>query len=386
VDHNDAGFIRDPYPIYEALRRDEPVHHSAAYGGYYLITRYGDVRRVLADWETFSSGEPGVTSIPMSVKRDFPEIPLEVDPPEHRQYRMLITPWFSRSRVNKLEQRIHAITGELLDAKEGQTRIDFVQDLAVPLVGRALAVFLNVPDEESRPWPEWMSDIFHGRLADRRRADAAGRKLIEYVDGKIAAAKESPGDDFFSLLATSRYEGRSLTDKEMRGYGVLTMTAGQETTVNGIGNSIWYLGCHQADRDRLRSDPAQIPAAIEELLRYQSPIQLLGRSTTRDAMVNGTLIPRGSTVAVCYGAANRDEAVFKSADECRIGREHNRHVAFGFGPHTCIGMHLGRLEIRIALTEVLRRMPDYELDTSGIEMTPHGDLRGPWRLPATITA
>jgi cytochrome P450 len=321
----------------------------------------------------------------MSVKRDFPEIPLEVDPPEQRRYRALITPWFSRSRVDQLEEQVRTITRELLDAKAGETQIDFVQDLAVPLVGRGLAVFLNVPDEESRPWPGWLSDIFHGRMANRQRADEAGRKLIDYVDRKIAAAKERPGDDFFSMLATSDYKGRSLTDKEMRGFGVLTMTAGQETTVNGIGNSIWYLGSHPDQRDRLRRQPSLIPHAVEEILRFLSPIQLLGRSTTRDVTVSGTPIPQGSTVAVCYGAANRDETAFESPDECRLGRQHNNHIAFGYGPHTCIGAPLARLEMRVALAEVLRRVPDYELDTERIEMTPHGDLRGPWRLPATIT-
>jgi cytochrome P450 len=384
VDHNDRAFVADPYPIYAALRRDDPVHHSAAYGGYYLVTRYDDVRRALGDWQTFSSAKPGVTSIPLSVKRDFPEIPLEVDPPEHRQYRALVTPWFSRRRVDSLEGRVRQLVSELLDRIEGERRVDFVQQLAVPLVARALALFLNLPVSESEPWAQWMSDIFHGRLADRERADAAGRKLIGFVDGKIAAAKEQPEADFFGMLAEAEYDGRRLTDKEMRGYGVLTMTAGQETTVNGIGNSIWYLGCHAEQREQLLRDPSLIPAAVEELLRYLSPIQLLGRSTTQDANVSGRLIPQGSTVAICYGAANRDERAFEEADQCLIERPRNRHVAFGSGPHACLGAHLARLEMRVAIGEVLRRMPDYELETDKIEMTPHGDLRGPWRLPAII--
>jgi len=194
VDHNDPAFIADPYPIYRALHEQDPVHHSANYGGYFLVTKYEDVRHVLLDWETYSSGKPGVTSIPMSVERSFPEIPLEIDPPDHRVYRAIVTPWFSRRRVESLEKEVRTITNDLLDGLSGRSRVDFIQELGAPLVSRVLAVFLNVPEEESAPWVGWMSDIFHGRLTDRPRANAAGKLLIDYVDEKIAAARRAPGD------------------------------------------------------------------------------------------------------------------------------------------------------------------------------------------------
>lgn len=384
IDHNDPSFIADPYPIYEALHAQDPVHHSVNYGGYFLVTKYDDVRRVLLDWETFSSGQPGVTSIPMSVDRSFPEIPLEVDPPDHRIYRAIVTPWFSRRRVEGLDKEVRAVVTDLLDSLSGRARADFVQDLAAPLVSRVLAIFLNVPEAESTPWVGWMSDIFHGRLTDRERANAAGKKLIGYVDSKIADAREAPGDDFFSVLAKETFEGRPLTDEELRGYGILAMTAGQETTVNGIGNSLWHLGLEQDDRKRLIAEPARIPAAVEEILRYLSPIQLLGRTAARDTELGGKRIPKGATVAVCYGAANRDQEVFESADHCVIDRDYNPHIAFGAGPHACLGAHLARLEMTVVIEEVLRRLPNYVVDVDAIELTPHGDLRGPWRLPVVL--
>jgi cytochrome P450 len=384
IDHNDPAFIADPYPLYESLHESDPVHHSAHYGGYFLVTKYEDVRNVLLDWETFSSGKPGVTSIPMSVERSFPEIPLEVDPPEHRAYRALVTPWFSRRTVESLEDEVRAITTSLLDDLGDRRQVDFVQELAAPLVSRVLAVFLKVPDEESRPWVDWMSDIFHGRLTDRERANAAGKQLINYIDNRIAAAHATPGDDYFTMLTEQEYEGRPLTDMEIRGFGVLTMTAGQETTVNGIGNSLWYLGTNTKDRDRLRENPKLIPAAVEELLRFLSPIQLLGRTASHDTILQGTKIPEGATVAVCYGAANRDQEVFESADHCIIDRAYNPHIAFGAGPHACLGAHLARLELKVVLEEVLRRMPDYSVQEDQIEMAPHGDLRGPWHLPVVL--
>src|SRR5216683_3130063 len=191
IDHNDPAFIADPYPVYETLHAIDPVHHSARYGGYFLVTKYDDVRRVLLDWETYSSGKPGVTSIPMSVDRNFPEIPLEVDPPDHRVYRAIVTPWFARRRVESLDKEVRAVVTDLLDDLTGRMRADFVQELAAPLVSRVLAIFLNVPEEESTPWVGWVSDIFHGRLTDRPRANAAGKLVIHSVTARNDAARRA---------------------------------------------------------------------------------------------------------------------------------------------------------------------------------------------------
>ena len=384
-DHNDPDFVADPYPTYAEMRHRNPVLHSERYGGYWVLTRYADVRHGLLNWETFSSGVPGTTSIPTSVRRDFPEIPLEVDPPEHTRYRAIVAPWFSRARVATLEPDIRRITTELIDTFIDEEECDLVQQLALPLVARVLAVFLRMPETEALQWMEWLTDIFHGRLEEPARADRASKDLIRYLQDVVDERRRHPGDDFFSLLVTARFDGRPLTDLEIRGYTVVTMTAGQETTVSGIGNSLWYLAEHPEDKVRLEADPRLLPHAIEEFLRFMSPIQLLGRNATRDATLHGETIRQGDLVAMCYGAANRDETVFEDPDRCVIDRHPNRHLAFGSGPHACLGAHLARLELQVVMEEMLRRAPDFHVaDRSRLRMAPHGDLRGFWSLPATL--
>jgi cytochrome P450 len=181
-DHNSPGFIADPYPVYSELREKDPVHFSAAYGGYYVLTRYEDVRNALLDWQLFSSARPGVTSIPASVKRDFQEIPLEFDPPDHTPYRQLISPLFTRNAIKELEPGFRDIAAELLSPMAEAGGGDFVQDFALPYVSRVLAYFLQVPGTDSERWIRWAKAIFHGRLTDRAGADRASDEMIAYVD------------------------------------------------------------------------------------------------------------------------------------------------------------------------------------------------------------
>lgn len=384
-DHNDPGFVADPYPIYAEMRERCPVLRSDRYGGYWILSRYDDVRRGLLDWETFSSATPGTTTIPISVRRAFNEIPLEVDPPDHTRYRAIVNPWFSKTTVEKLEPQIRRIATELIDAFADDEECDLVQQFALPLVGRSLAVFLHLPESEAEQWIEWMEGIFHGRLSDPARADHCSRELIEYLDEIAADRRRHPRDDYFSLLATATFDGRPLTDLEIRGYTVVTFTAGHETTVNGIGNSLWYLSEHPEDRARLIAEPRLLPGAIEEFLRFMSPIQMLGRNATRDVELHGQLIHQSDLVALSYGSANRDERVFEPADRCVIDRHPNRHLAFGTGPHACLGAHLARLEMRVALQEMLRRFPDHRVaEAERLRPTPHGDLLGFWSLPARL--
>lgn len=381
-DHNDSGFIADPYPIYADLRERDPVHFSQNYGGYYVLTRYDDVRNALLNWTLFSSAHPGVTSIPASVKRDFQEIPLEVDPPEHGPYRQLISGFFTRNAIRELEPGFRDIATELLGAIAANGRGDIVQDFALPFVSRVLAYFLRVPQEDAKQWVRWAQAIFHGRLSDREMADQASAEMIAYVDDVVAQRRRDPQDDLFSVLATTQYNGKPLDTDQLHGYGVLLLNAGQETSVNGIGNSVWYLAEHTDDRRRLIDDPGLLPGAVEEFLRFMAPIQLLGRTTTGESTLHGRTIPAESTVAMCYAAANHDPRRFADADKCVIDRSPNPHIAFGAGPHACLGAHLARAEMRVAIEVLLELMPDYRLDPEGsLEYTPHGDLRGFWKLP-----
>lgn len=381
-DHNAPAFIEDPYPTYAALRAHDPVHHSERYGGYYVLTRYEDVRGALLNWQLFSSAKPGVTSIPASVSRDFPEIPLEVDPPEHTPYRHLVSSFFTRNAVERIEPGIRQIAVELLEPMLEAGGGQIVQEFALPFVSRVLALFLEVPQDESLRWIQWAKDIFHGRLTDRAKADRASRDMVAFIDELVAQRRAEPGADLFSALATTTYRGRHLTRAELLGYGVLLLNAGQETSVNGIAGSLGYLAENPGDRRRLREEPDLMPVAVEEFLRFLSPIQLLGRTTSASSTMHGRPVPADSTVAMCYAAANRDNGVFPDADQLLIDRRPNPHLAFGAGPHTCLGAHLARAEMRIVLEEVLTRVPEFWIDPDGaVEFTPHGDLRGFWKLP-----
>ena len=381
-DHNSTGFIENPYPIYQRLREDDPVHYSENYGGYYVLTRYEDVRSALLNWQLFSSGQPGVTTIPSSIKRDFQEIPLEIDPPEHTPYRKIISPFFTRNAIRELEPGFRKIARELLEPIKENGGGDIVQDFALPYVSRVLAHFLNVPQEDTVRWIQWANAIFHGRLTDRSVADQASDDMVSYVDAVFEERRRAPlENDLFSKLATHHHKGELLTTEELRGYGVLLLNAGQETTVNGIGNSVWYMAENPDDRTRLVQNPDLLENAIEEFLRFMSPIQLLGRTTTAETTLHGCPMPKGSTVAVSYAAANHDPARFETPEKCVIDRSPNPHIAFGAGPHTCVGAHLARTEVRVALEEILSLMPEYRLDPeNGMEYTPHGDLRGFWKL------
>jgi cytochrome P450 len=382
---HDPEFIQDPYSFYRRFHNEEPIVRSEHYGGFWLLTRYQDVRRALQDWETYSSATPGVTSIPMATQRDFPEYPIESDPPEHTKYRELVNPWFSKVRIVKFEPDIRRIANELIDRFINLGRADLIKDFAAPLVTRVLMLVVGLPESEAEKVNDWANVIMHGRLHDIQSAKRASSELIAYVDEIIASRRRAPQDDIFSLLTQATIDGRPLTDLEIRGYGVFLLMAGHETTIKGIGNSLWYLAAHPDDKERLINEPALITTAVEEFLRYMPPVHMLGRNAARDVEICGKQIKKGDLVAIGYGAANMDESVFEQAHTCRIDRRPNPHLSFGAGPHTCLGTHLARLEMCVAIEEVLRRIPNYQLDPSSPpERTPHGDLIGFWKLPVVF--
>lgn len=385
-DHHDQEFIDDPFHIYEEMREKCPVARTEAYGGFWLLSRYSEVRMALRDWETFTSSVPGVTTIPVSFTRDFPEIPLELDPPLHTKYRQLVSPVFSRSRMDAMEPVVDRVVTDLLDGLEPTGEADLVQEFAIPLTLTVLAEFMGLPHEDKSQWGEWVAQIFKGRIDDRVAADAAAARFMEYVDELIAERRRAPREDLFSMLISSEVEGQHLTDEEIRGFGMLLLVAGHETTASALGNSMLYLADKPGDRRVLVDSPQMIPAAVEELLRYLSPVQILGRNAACDVDLVGQHITKGDVVAISFGSANRDASAFEEADKVRLDRRPNPHLAFGSGPHTCLGAHLARLELRVALTKLLQRFPDYAVtERAAVQRRPHGDIWGVWNLPVALT-
>lgn len=383
IDIYDVKVTRDPRPYYERLRRDCPVAHSERHGGYWTVARYADVYAVAHDHVAYSNVSNG---IPDRSNRECPLRPIEIDPPDHVVYRTLVNPAFSPTRMAALEPEVRAIARSLLDELVPAGIGDLAQGFALPLPAMVIARLMGVPDDEL--------DAFSEATYRLVRAYVEGPEAAASLDGKedlgalavrlVAERRARPGDDVVSMLLAARVDGRLLTDAEVLGYLITLVAAGQDTTAALIGHALLYLGRHPDDRDRLQAEPGLIPSAVEELLRWESPVHVSARTTTEPTSIAGTPIDTGEMVALLWGAANSDPEEFPDADEVRLDRFPNRHLAFGTGIHRCLGSHLARLEARIAIEEVLARVPDYEVADDD-EILPYnlaGLVRGIWSLPA----
>jgi cytochrome P450 len=376
-DHHSAAWVEDPYTRYRELREEHPLAWSESHGGFWLLSRYRDVRAALLDWETFSSAHPGRIAIPHTNPGSTPGIPIETDPPRHAAYRAAVAHQFSRAQVSKLEPQMVESAHALIDRFEGRVGCDLVRDYATPMLARSIQLMFSLPDEDMTRIEGWSDAVFGRRLVDPEGAKRAHHELAAYLRGALAERREEPRDDLFTRLVQLEVEGRPLSEDEQVGYARVLLLAGREATIDAIANSLWQLATHAEQRRALAADPAQLPTAVEELLRYHAPIQLLGRVATRDVELHGGTVRAGESVAMLYGSANRDEEVFEGAESCRIDRRRNPHLAFGGGHHYCLGAHLARLDIRVALGALLERIPEFELSTARPpERKPNGDARG----------
>lgn len=381
-DHHDPAFIADPWPTYRHLRRECPVRHSSRYGGFWLVTRYDDVVAAAADWQTFTSAVPGTLLIPSGMQRNFPFLPLEYDPPEHTLYRQLVTPVFAPRRVNQLAGAIRALADELLapllDAGGG----DLSVDLSAPLTSGALALFIGLPDEDKHLWVELVRRSFEGSVRDPADAVRAGAEFRDYIDGLIAARRADPADDLISLLLDSEVEGVRLTDDQIRGFTMLVLVAGHETTASTVSYALWHLAQHPAGLEYLRVDSSRLPAAVEEFIRLSSPVSIFARNAATDTEFRGQQIAEGEIVGLSFSSANRDEHHFADAETCRLDRRPNRHLAFGSGVHICLGAQMARREVTIVLQALLDSRVTLALDeTSGVQWKGRGDALSLAHLP-----
>jgi len=336
------------------------VHDDGADIDFEMFVGYKELKAAARDWQRFSSDTPGRVPIPHEVDaRDMRQLPIETDPPLHTQYRAIIANSFSRSTIGELEPAIREVVSSAVDESVQLGGAEVVDGLAVPIVMGSLALALRRPPFEADEWATWGRTIFR---TDDRGTKGRNNQLDEYLASAIDGAMSTPRDDFFGLLARADIGGAPLTREEMLGFGNLVFAGGRETLIDSISSSIWYLGTEPADRARLVADPSMIPTAVEEFLRYFSPLSHLGRTATASIDETTHDIGEGDLVALGFAFANHDPKVFDEPDSCVIDRKPNRHVAFGHGPHTCIGAHLARLEMRIVLEELLKRAPNYEVE------------------------
>ena len=388
-----AHVARDPYPFYERLRTRDPVHRSRLMD-MWVFSRHADVDAVLRDFRRFSSDQR--KRDPARQRRSaLAQIPdptiLFLDPPDHTRLRTLVNKAFTPKAVSDLEPRIRRMTRTLLDAAPDPNRFDLMETLANPLPVMVIAEMLGVPVEDRAQFREWSNQrarILEPMIGERERriANEASKSLDEYFLSIIKLRRIVPRDDIISALVHVEEEGDRLTEREMLGMLRLLLVAGNETTTNLIGNGMLALLRHPEQLQALRDDPSRIPGAVEELLRYDSPVQGTVRLVLEDCEVNGVPLQRDDNVLLLIGSANRDPQVFDHPDQLDVGRRDNNHVAFGRGIHFCLGAPLARLEGRVAIEVLLERYPSLRLESDRPAFRSSIVLRGLERLPVRAAA
>ena len=364
-------FLADPYPVYAQLRESAPVWRNAVLQGW-ILTRYQDCASVLRDHKTFSSDARLATS-PLAKFRLQQAAQIGMagdtvigrDPPVHTQLRALVNKAFTPVRVKQLRSHVEELTDSLLQERSGNT-YDVVGQLAEPLPMIVIAEMLGVPPSDRPTFKRWSAEIAAATdpSATQEAIDKIGinmAELEEYVGGYLEARRREPRNDLLSALVHAEEAGASMSEAELLAFIILLLAAGNVTTTGLIGNAVLALARHPQQAAWLRDDPSLIPGAIEELLRYDSPVQVVVRFARKDTEIQGTPIAAGDSILVAIGAANRDPDLFPNPDCLDVRRAENHHHAFGLGIHYCLGAGLARLEAEVALRALLSHFKVFEL-------------------------
>lgn len=359
-----------PHEAFRTLRLEDPVHrHKENPGGpgFWAVTRYADVVTVSKDPGLFSSYRGG-TNIPDYPPDDMAMIRMmmvNMDPPQHGKFRKLARTGFTPRIVAQMEPKVRAAAAAIVDQVAGLGRCDFVTKIAAELPLQVIADLLGIPQEDRHKVFNWSNRLigfddpeFQTSIED---AKIAAAEVWMYANQLAMMRKGTPGEDMVSVLMNAVVDGERLTEMEFDGFFLLLAVAGNETTRNLISGGMLALIEHPEQRARLIADPSLIPSAVEEMLRWVSPVMHFRRTATRDTELGGKKIAEGDKVVMYYPSANRDEQVFPNGQTFDVGRTPNEHLAFGAGEHFCLGASLARLEIRIIFEELLRRLPDLEL-------------------------
>ena len=383
----DPELHQDPYPVYRRLRDEFPVHHNPSLR-FWTLSRYADVFDALQAPDLLISGKGVTVGIPEHEGRLTSGVPLLIttDRPRHTKLRALVSRAFTPRRVARLEPRIRTIARTLLDNVKGRREFDLVREFSAPLPTIVIAEMLGVPAEDQEWFKEKSTAVAEFDPAKARSETLANvlgpaTELARYLAEVLEQRRRDPRDDLLSALLAAEIDGQRLSEPELIGFSFLLLVAGNETTTNLISNAAILLDRSRDQRSLLTQDPARIPGAIEEFLRYDSPVQGLGRTTTAPMTLHGVTIPEGSKVLLLFGSANRDERKIREPERFDVLRDPNPHLAFGFGAHFCLGANLARLEARVAFEELLARFPDYRMTESRVQRTCSGPIRGALSLP-----
>ena len=376
----------DPVPFYEALRTQCPVATFEGFGrGTYIVSRYEDVRWALKHPEIFSSD-----IVAVDIGQDRPLIPLQIDPPEHAKYRRVIDPTLGPHEVAPLEGEVRLLVNELIDRFIERGAVDAHAEFTVPLPCTVFLQLCGLPMEDLGQFLTWKDNIIRPGTMDPEEAArirrATGAAMYAYFEEALTERERHPGTDLLSRFFTSEVDGRRMSKEEMLDICYLFILGGLDTVTSTLDCSLAYLAANPSHRDALAADLSLVPAAVEELLRYHTPVMQILRVVKEPVELRGVRMEPGDTVMLMLGAADTDPEEFgERASEFDLHRDVNRHLAFGGGPHRCLGSHLARFELRIALEEWHRRIPEYSVP-DGAELVYSPGIREIAELPLEFRA
>jgi cytochrome P450 len=383
--HTEPEYAARAPQLWDELRERCPIAHTERFGGAWLPTRYEDVAAIAHDTDRFSSR--AIIAANFRPPRDLAPVgavpPISSDPPFHHDARKLLLPAFTRSAIATLEPATRAFCHGLVDALAGREEVDAAAEYAQHIPMRVIADMLGFPPEDGPRFARFVEDALEGIDAPPEERLERSAELFDYLFAQVRDHIAHPREDLTSYLVDAELHGQKLDPVHVTGTMALLLIAGIDTTWSAIGASLWHLAGSPGDRRRLVADPALVPTAVEEFLRAYAPVTM-ARLVKEDMTWHGVEMKADDWVLLPFPAANRDPAQFERAGEVVIDRQVNRHAAFGLGIHRCVGSHLARMELRVALEVWLERVPEFSLADPGAVTWSAGQIRGPRRLPLRI--
>lgn len=382
----DPDFVRDPYPIWGELREQGcPFARTERRGPTYMPTTFAAVREVADRTDDFSSFEVTVAPAPPAYDSEGNRIRsvITTDAPDHTPERRLLLPFFAPKAVEKYRDHTRDLCRQLIRGFIEDGRADFAGDYARQIPPRIIAAILGIDPDRADDFTTWVQGVLELGLQDDEIREHYAAIIREFFLEQVMDRMENPGDDLISFLLNAELDGEPVPMHVIRGNLGLMLIAGIDTTWSSIGSALWHLASHPDDRRRLVDEPELIPTAVEEFLRAYSPVTM-ARLATHDTMLGDREVKAGERVLLPFPAANRDPEMFERPEEVIIDRQVNRHIAFGAGIHRCLGSNLARLEMQVAIEEMLAMIPEFELEDPDAVTWAGGQVRGPRYLPVTF--
>ncbi|MFD8340157.1 cytochrome P450 [Streptomyces solisilvae] len=378
-DHRESRLSATPFDLWRRLRAERPVIHSNHYGGFWYVSRYDDVKTVLRDWTNFT------TTMGIGLPRQqIVMLPGEVDPPLHGKYRNLINPLLSREAVQKHEPWVRELAREWIAQLPENEVFNVCEDFCEPFAKRMNLKVIGYREEDLDDLDRYSTILARGTRDDEEGRHAAASFFAIFQESLTRRAEEGPAGDLLSALVFGEIDGRRLTPEEQQGMLLEITFGGLDTTSAVLAGALVWLAGHPEDRARLRDEPELMPKAIEEFVRYVTPVSQMARATKEPVSLSGCPVAAGERLLIGYASANRDETVFENPDDVVLDRSPNPHVGFGFGPHRCAGSNLGTLGVRVGLEEFLGAFAHFDVDDYYGLRWSVGEARGLTNAPMKV--